>query len=68
MRPILHPATLPQPQVAVDYSTTRRLWQEMIRVWAVHLRHDRYDRTLDNSLDVIRASHRRSQKVRCGPN
>jgi hypothetical protein len=38
----------------------------MIRVWAVHDKHDRYERALQHSktLATIIASHRRSMQVR----
>jgi hypothetical protein len=51
-------------QVAVDYSTSRRCWLEMIRLWAIKMRHDAYDKTLATTLHTIIASHRRSQQVR----
>ena len=67
--PCLRPKTLVQPsllvlQVAVDYSTSRRCWLEMIRLWAIKMRHDAYDKTLATTLHTIIASHRRSQQVR----
>lgn len=53
-------------QVAVDFSETRHAWVDMIRVWAIHMSHDKYDRALQSSqvLATIIASHRRSQQVR----
>lgn len=53
-------------QVAVDYSEERHMWCDMIRVWAVHDKHDRYERALQHSktLATIIASHRRSMQVR----
>lgn len=42
------------------------MWCDMIRVWAVHDKHDRYERALQHSktLATIIASHRRSMQVR----
>jgi hypothetical protein len=55
-------------QVAVDFSETRHCWCDMIRVWALHASHERYDRSLaqrnNNTLATIIASHRRSLQVR----
>lgn len=53
-------------QVAVDFSETRHCWCDMIRVWALHDSHDRYERALQhsNTLATIIASHRRSMQVR----
>lgn len=55
-------------QIAVDYSTERKCWLDMIRLWAIHMTHDPYMRSLSSNrnsvLQTIIASHRRSQQVR----
>jgi hypothetical protein len=53
--------------VVVDYSTERKCWLEMVRLWAIHMTHDPYTRALaarSSTLQTIIASHRRSQHVR----
>lgn len=54
-------------QIAVDYSTERKCWLDMIRLWAIHMSHDPYIKSLSSRggiLQTIIASHRRSQQVR----
>jgi hypothetical protein len=51
----------------VDYSTERKCWLDMVRLWAIHMTHGPYDKALSarsSTLQTIIASHRRSQQVR----